>query len=480
MVEAEARGKKRDFLRRIRVADEAISDDPRDAQALQKRGEAKRKLGLNQEAIGDFDAALKADPRFVLALAGRASAKKAMGLHHEAVVDFDAALEMEPLNALVLAGRGAARRKLGRMNDAMTDVSQAIACGLQSAFVFQLRGEIQRKLGFYEKAVTDFNMALASQPHCVPALAGRGSAKRALGIHKDAIADFNAAIALDPKNASVIAGRGISLQAIGREQDAIRAFNEALKYDPSNSYAMWGLKATQFAGPLLPRIVTLNGFSSSVLNTEYVERRDFLYRVNDLETFWSNDNEYFLYWCKKERRWKGAPASSLQKNQGGSSSAIIGGPVGADILSIGTKGWHEWSGSSNQWVKQMDAVVSNISPAEAASRVVTLDGFTAACLNVRFSERRNLEHIINGHETFWSVDGEYFLFWCKKESRWKLAKSDDLERNRTGGSAAVAAAPACEDLLKPTLLKGWHEWDGKAWVKLAASGVAQLGASKKA
>jgi len=243
---------------------------------------------------------------------------------------------------------------------------------------------------------------------------------------------------------------------------------------------MWGLKATQFAGPMLPRRVTLGGFSSQILNAEYVERRDSLYRVNDLETYWASDNEYFLYWCKKERRWKGAPASSLQKNQAGGSSAIIGGPVGVDILSAGTKGWHEWSGTENKWVKRMEAVVSKIGPAEATSRMVTLDGFTAACLNVRFSERRGAECVINGHETFWSVDGEYFLFWCKKECRWKLASSNDLERNRTGGSAAVAAAPACEDLLRPTLLKGWHEWQGKAWVKKAAAGVAQLGASKKA
>lgn len=480
----QARGHKRDFYRRIRQADEDLGDDPLDASALQKRGEAKRKLGLLPEAILDFDAALVADPRNVLALAGRGSAKRKMGLEQEAVSDFDAALLLEPANALVLVGRGAARRQLGNLPEAAADVSKAIAAGLQSSWAFQLRGEIQRKLGSHEKAIIDFNMALASQPHYVPALAGRGAAKRALGRHKEAVKDFNAAIALEPKNTSVLVGRGNAFLDLGSSSEAIADFEAALRYDPENACAQWSLNvATQKEGPLLPRSVTMNGFLAEPLNTKYVEKREPELRVNDLETYWSNetsDGKFFLYWCKKESRWKGSRASALQKNREGGSSAIVGAPVGVDILaSPFMTGWHEWDGSA--WVKHPETGITCIGPAVALSRAIVLAGFNSTAINVQYMERREPKFMVNGHETFWSVDCEYFLFWCKKELRWKISLANDLDYNRKGGSKAFAAAPAGEDILQQQpFLTGWHEFDGTSWVKLKAAGVAKLGAFSKA
>jgi len=96
-------------------------------------------------------------------------------------------------------------------------------------------------------------------------------------------------------------------------------------------------------------------------------------------------------------------------------------------------------------------------------------------------ERRERRFIVNGHETFWSVDCEFFLFWCKKELRWKISLANDLDYNRKGGSKAFAAAPASEDILRQhPLLTGWHEFDGTSWVKLKAAGVTKLGAFSKA
>merc|ERR1712048_1455389 len=107
-------------------------------------------------------------------------------------------------------------------------------------------------------------------------------------------------------------------------------------------------------------------------------------------------------------------------------SAIIGGPVGTDILSPSLlRGWHEWDGVT--WVKHRDAGVISIGPVAALSRIVVLIGFTALALNARYIERRQPTFMVNNHETFWSIDGEYFIFWCNKESRWKLAFGNDLQ-----------------------------------------------------
>lgn len=475
-----AKRQKRDFCKRIRQADEDLEEDPSSASALQKRGEAKRKMGLLPEALLDFDAALKVDPRNVLALAGRGSTKRKMGMEKEAVEDFNQALHLEPANALVLVGRGAARKKIGLLIEAAADVTKAIASGLQSAWAFQLRGEIQRKLGSHEKAIIDFNMALASQPHYVPALAGRGAAKRALGRHQEAVQDYNAAIALEPKNVSVLVGRGNASLDLGLQKEAIADFEAALKCDPTNAHAQWSLSvASQKEGPLVARSVTMNGFLADPLNTKYVERREAEFRVNDLETYWSNetaDGKFFLYWCKKESRWKGSRESALQKNREGGSSAIVGAPAGTDILASPlVVGWHEWDGTA--WVKHPQAGVTSIGPAVALSRAVVLAGFENATLNVQFIERRQPVLMVNNHETFWSVDCELFIFWETKESRWKVALANDFKHNRAGGSKALAAAPESQDILRQkSLLTGWHEWDGSAWIKRKEAGVVQLGA----
>lgn len=479
------RGKKRDFYRRIRQADEDLGGDPSDSSALQKRGEAKRKLGLFPEAIMDFDAALKANPQNVLALAGRGSTKRKMGLEQEAVNDFDAALFLEPKNGLVLVGRASARRQLGHLPEAAADVSKAIASGLQSAWAFQLRGEIQRKLGSHEKAIVDFNMALASQPHYVPALAGRGAAKRALGRHKEAVQDFKAAIALEPNNVSVLVGRGNAFLDLGSSKEAIADFESALRYDPRNACAQWSLNvASQKEGPMLLRSVTMNGFLADPLNTKYVEKREADSRVNDLETYWSSetaDGKFFLYWCKKESRWKGSRDKALQKIRAGGSSGIMGAPVGMDILATPLcTNWHEWDGAA--WVKNQDAGVTSIGPALALARAVVLAGFvTNTPLNTQFIEQREPKFMVNNRETFWSVDCEFFIFWCKKELRWKVSLADHLAYNRKGGSKAIAGAPAGDDILRAQpLLIGWHEWDGAAWVKQKGAGVAKLGAFSRA
>jgi hypothetical protein len=158
----------------------------------------------------------------------------------------------------------------------------------------------------------------------------------------------------------------------------------------------------------------------------------------------------------------------------------MGAPVGQDILgSPLLVGWHEWDGS--EWAKEPAAGVTSIGPDVALCRALNLSGFDNTALNVQYVERRQPNFRVNNHETFWSRDCEFFIFWCKKESRWKVALANDLDYNRKGGSKALAAAPAGYDLLRQQpFLVGWHEWDGSAWVKQKAGGVSQLRAFSKA
>lgn len=469
-----ARGRKRDFEEAIQNCTSALKADPTNASLLHRRGDAKRKLGNLEEAMRDFDAALRIAPKHVQALAGRGVCRRTKGQLKEAVCDFDAALALQPNNATTMLERCAALRALGRTEDALNDADGAVKLGPRNPSAQQLRGELRRKLGKYKEAIEDFNNALGIEPKNVSALAGRGAAQRAMGRLTGALADLDLAYKLQPNNAAVLVSRGSAKLELGRCGEALTDFQAALKLTPEDAFAKWGQNMATRQSVMPLRHVTLAGFPTSRVNKLYVERRQPEFCVDDRETFWSVEGDLFVFWCAKEKRWKGSRSRDLQKIQSGASCAFFGSPAGTDLLAPDyNKGWHQWDGKT--WSQVPAAGVASLGPDGAPARSVTLTGFVGAELNVRFVEVRHTDFSVGGRETFWSEDKSYFLFWCIKEKRWKGSKAGDLPRNRGGASKAMIAAPVSADLLSFSLLKGWHQWDGKAWSFLQNGGVAGLG-----
>lgn len=465
-----------DFEAAIKKCTDELSLNPQNPPLLRKRGEAKRKLSQYKEAVADFNAALALQPKFPLALAGRGAARRAMGDLEEALRDFDAALKLEPHNALVLIDRGSARYALGRSQDALADAEAALKIRPHSVTALQLRGELRRKLGKHQEAISDFDAALQFDPQHVPALAGRGAARRALGLRAEAIADYDAALALAPRNTAVLAGRGAARLELRMAEKAKADFEAALVVDPNSEFAKWGRDAAAEQMRTAGLQITLVGFKGSGLNAKYVERRRPGFSVNGLATYWSLDGVYFLYYCEKESRWKGTRWDNLEKVQKGGGSGFIAAPIGADVRSPTrpSKGWAEWDSAT--WVLRKTAGVASVVSLEVNIQTVTLQGFQRPELNGRFGERYRPRFIVNGRETYWSGDGERFLYWSAKEGRWKGTLATDLNRVSTGRNLGFIGAPGGVDILAPALAVGWHEWDGKEWRFLDKAGVGAVGA----
>lgn len=474
------KGRQRTYLRSIQVCDAELAADPYNASLLGRRGEAKRKLGLSESAIVDFDLALSIKPSSALVLAARGSAKRALGRPAEAVADFDLALRLEPKSTQLLLGRSTALRSLGDTEGALLDLEVALQVEPSNAAALQLRGELKRKLGHIEAALEDFNAALRISPTLAPALAGRGAAKRSLGKPAECITDFDVALRLEPRNAAVLAGRGGAKLELGRYEEALSDFERALAINPDDAYAKWGrtMAVRQEGRPPL-QTITLSGFERSEINGKYLERRQPEFTVHDRETYWSEGGDLFLYWCQKEARWKGSRASDLPEVQGGRNCGLVGSPLGGDIMAPAfCGGWHEWDGRA--WLHRPKAGVSSIGLLDAAPRAVVLAGFAKESMNVEYVERRQPEFAVGGRETFWSVGGAHFLYFSKKESRWKGARSGDLLRVQGGRHIGFIGSPAGSDLLDASLRRGWHEWDGAAWAHRPGAGVASFGAPKGA
>jgi len=465
------RTRKRSYIRSIQVCDAELATNPSNAALLGRRGEAKRKLGHNASAIVDFDAGLTIKPASALMLAGRGSAKRALGRFEEAVADFNDALNLDPGSVSLLIGRHAALRSVGRFVEALRDLDSALAVNPRSVTALQLRGEMRRKQGNLDGALRDFDWALRQDPRCAAVLAGRGAVRRAMGKKAECISDYDAALRLEPTNAAVLAGRGGAKLELGRYEDALSDFDRALKFNPEEAYARWGrdMALKQRGGTPL-QTITLSGFVKKEMNSRYVERRQLEFTVNDRDTYWSDGGECFLYWCIKEKRWKGSRSSDLPEVQGGRSCGFIGSPLGQNLLAPSlAKGWHEWDGQG--WVLRPSAGSFSTGMLSEAFKTLTLRGFFKQELNLDYIERRQPEFTVNGRETFWSAGSQFFIYWSKKETRWKGTRAEDLQRVQAGRCLGFIGSPVGNDLLDLSLRLGWHEWDGSAWVQRLEAGV---------
>jgi len=212
------------------------------------------------------------------------------------------------------------------------------------------------------------------------------------------------------------------------------------------------------------------------MNADFVERRRSPYVVNDSETYWSADGACLLYWCGKERRWKGCRADDFAKVQAGGAVCFIGAASRKHVLSASLlKGWHEWDGA--EWAFQPQAGVCCVGPLTPPLRTVTLAGFTRRGMNTTYFERRQRPYQVGGRETFWSTCEKYFVYWCGKESRWKATSASHLEKVQGGKSSCFMSAPAGADILAGGPPRGWHEWTEKDWVLRKDAGVAKSGPS---
>lgn len=220
------------------------------------------------------------------------------------------------------------------------------------------------------------------------------------------------------------------------------------------------------------RVVTLSGFQRSATNADYMERRQPEYTVNNRETYWSCGGEQFLYWCKRDKVWKGCRCKDFPRVQGGNSLGLTGAPPGSDVASDRPqRGWHEWYRSA--WVLRAEAGTAGCIHAEL--RTVSLCGFQRGGMNTTYVERRDPHLVVEDREVYVSQDGQYFLYWCSAETRWKGCLSSHFQKVQKGGSLGLLGAPLGVDLLAPSLCRGWHEWIGSRWLFHSKAGVSSFG-----
>lgn len=89
---------------------------------------------------------------------------------------------------------------------------------------------------------------------------------------------------------------------------------------------------------------------------------------------------------------------------------------------------------------------------------VQLSGFESPHLNSWYWLRSSPEWGVNGKETYWKNNGNYFLYWFKKADQWRVGEMGSIEKIQNGEDCSCAGATPGKDLLDPGFgCKGWFE-----------------------
>jgi tetratricopeptide (TPR) repeat protein len=128
-------------------------------------------------AIAELDRAISANPNDVAAIDRRGRLLAVHGHYSSAIKDFDDVIRQRPLDAEAFNNRCWARAIIGDLQSALNDCNAALQLHPSYADAFDSRAMVNLKFGQPGKAVADYDAALRIDPKRANSLYGRGLAK---------------------------------------------------------------------------------------------------------------------------------------------------------------------------------------------------------------------------------------------------------------------------------------------------------------
>lgn len=188
-----------DFSRAIIALDQAIQRRPNDAELLFQRGDAYRRSGKHDAAIGDFTAAIAHDSGRIEVFLNRALSGQAAGKFASAKADYEEVVRLAPKVSLGYFGRGTVVFHEGRFEASIVDFDLALGIDSDSAIAYCCRGMARLMLmKDLDLASSDFTKAIGLDPTLAVAYAARGVIWSTKGDSRKADRDFVVAKKLSP------------------------------------------------------------------------------------------------------------------------------------------------------------------------------------------------------------------------------------------------------------------------------------------
>jgi len=230
----------------IRLLDEIIKANPRDADARLLLGSVLAEQGERSESIAQLSEGVRLRPQSAEAHNALGEAFNTFHDLRAAQGEFDKAVALDPGFAQAQVNLGLVLVDSGAFAAAAAHLDRAIAIlghAPDAAHPLYLRAKVFTEQNEVEKAAAQLQQAVSLRPDFVEAWSDLGQARKTLLDDAGALTAFERAVELSPDDAVAQYRLGAEYLRNARLPAAIQHLREALRLDPENQSTLYSLQS---------------------------------------------------------------------------------------------------------------------------------------------------------------------------------------------------------------------------------------------
>lgn len=208
------------------------------------RAQMYEQMGMQKQALHDYNSALRLDPKDGHAWFHRGNHYMFQQKYSEALSDYNRAAQLDSHNAELFFNRGVAHTEAGNAKGALSDYDRAISLTPGYFDAYLNRGVLQATLGNHAAALADLSDAVSLRPGDSRAYVRRGFLYILEKDLDNAFLDYDTAISLDPLNSEAYLRRGLIYGIREEFEKSHPDYQRAVELDPTNDQALYLLAAS--------------------------------------------------------------------------------------------------------------------------------------------------------------------------------------------------------------------------------------------
>eukprot|EP01065_Artemidia_motanka_P036190 TRINITY_DN4409_c1_g1_i1.p1 TRINITY_DN4409_c1_g1~~TRINITY_DN4409_c1_g1_i1.p1 ORF type:complete len:680 (+),score=197.38 TRINITY_DN4409_c1_g1_i1:155-2041(+) len=256
-----------------------------------------------------------------------------------------------------------------------------------------------------------------------------------------------------------------------------------------------------------PHGFKVTGASLGQMNGVY--NRDESKVVNGRETYWLPSDIKFFYFCSKDGTWKvnwgdwyGDPSKI------GPDNCYYVGYVNAAYPTLASPvdlDWYAWTNDTGVMVQRAaqaqcvnvcditdgsapaavyPCVCGNTTCASAQSCTASTDS-CSVCHQIQFEGidaaapegwtetvdglySRDSCKTVDGHETYWQENGDYYIYYCAEHKSWGISAQHYTSWTAQGNGSCLVKVDGSDDVDSPAGVTQWWAWTNEQWHRLEA------------